>query len=87
LAAIRTSGILSDVSAEKLLTIAKISYEEFGSDLRAVLKKPLPQARKALKKFPSVGDPGAKGDGVKSRSSSAHLSRPRLGEGGKAGVA
>jgi len=24
-----------------------------------VLKKPLPQAKKALKKFPSIGDPGA----------------------------
>ena len=49
----------SDISAEKLLTIAKIAHEEFASDLRSVLKKPLPQAKKALKKFPSIGDPGA----------------------------
>jgi endonuclease III len=27
--------------------------------LRSVLRKPLPQAKKALKKFPSIGDPGA----------------------------
>ena len=59
LAAIGKAGILPDVSAEKLLTIAKIAYEEFESDLRATLKKPLPQAKKALKRFPSIGDPGA----------------------------
>src|SRR5580658_11328990 len=32
LAAIGKAGILPDVSAEKLLTIAKIAYEEFDSD-------------------------------------------------------
>ena len=59
LAAIGKAGILPDASAEKLLTIAKIAYEEFGSDLHSALKKPLPQAKKALKRFPSIGDPGA----------------------------
>jgi endonuclease III len=59
LAAIGKAGILPDVSAEKLLIIAKIAYEEFDSDLRALLKKPLPQAKKALRRFPSIGDPGA----------------------------
>jgi len=59
LAAIGKAGILPDVSAEKLLTIAKIAYEEFDSDLRTVLKKPLPQAKKALKRFLSIGDPAA----------------------------
>jgi endonuclease III len=59
LAAIGKAGILPDVSAEKLLAIAKIAYEEFDSDLRAVLRKPLLQAKKALKRFPSIGDPGA----------------------------
>lgn len=59
LAAIGKTGILPDVSAEKLLAIAKIAYEEFDSDLRPVLKKPLPQAKKALKRFPGIGDPGA----------------------------
>ena len=59
LAAIGKAGILPDVSAEKLLTIAKIAYEEFDSDLCSALKKPLAQAKKALKKFPGIGDPGA----------------------------
>jgi endonuclease-3 len=58
LAAIGKAGILPDVSAEKLLAIAKIAYK-FDSDLCSVLKKPLPQAKKALKRFPSIGDPGA----------------------------
>ena len=43
LAAIGKAGIFPDVSAEKLLSIAKIAYEEFDSDLRSVLKKPLPK--------------------------------------------
>jgi endonuclease-3 len=59
LAAIGKAGILPDVSAEKLLTIAKIAYEEFDSDLRLALTKPFPQAKKALKRFPGIGDPGA----------------------------
>ncbi len=60
LAAIGKAGILPDVSAEKLLSIAKIAFEEFDSDLSPVLKKPLPQAKKALKRFPSIGDPARK---------------------------
>jgi endonuclease III len=59
LAAVGKAGILPDVSAEKLVAIAKIAYEEFDSDLSAALKKPLPQAKKTLKRFPSIGDPGA----------------------------
>ena len=51
-----------DLSSEKLLTIARIAYEEFGSDLRSVLKKPLPQAKKALKKFPGIGRSGCRED-------------------------
>ena len=51
LAAIGKAGILPDISAEKLLTIAKIAYEEFDSDLRTTLRKPLPEAKKALKRF------------------------------------
>ena len=59
LAAIAKAGILPDLSAEKLLTIAKIAHEEFQSDLRPWLRKPLSEAKKALKRFPSIGDPGA----------------------------
>jgi endonuclease III len=46
LAAIGKAGILPDMSAEKLFTIAKIAHEEFDSDLRPVLRKPLPKRRR-----------------------------------------
>jgi endonuclease III len=59
LADIAKAGILADVSADKLLTVAKIAYEEFNSDLRPTLRLPLPQAKKALRKFPGIGEPGA----------------------------
>ncbi len=59
LAKIGKAGISPDISAKKLFTIAKIACEGFDGDLRPALKKPLPQAKKALKKFPSIGDPGA----------------------------
>jgi len=59
LAAIGKAGILPDVSAEKLLIIGKIAHQEFQSDLGSVLRKPLPQAKKALRRFPGIGDPGA----------------------------
>jgi endonuclease III len=52
LAAIGKAGILQDVSAEKLLTIAKLAYEEFGSDLRTALKMPLPQVEKSFEEIP-----------------------------------
>jgi endonuclease III len=59
LAGIAKAGILPDVSVEKLITVAQIAYQEFDSDLSAVLRLPIPKAKKALKKFPGIGDPGA----------------------------
>ena len=59
LTGIAKAGILPDVSVEKLFSVAKIAYEEFNSDLSAVLKLPISKAKKALKKFPGIGDPGA----------------------------
>ncbi len=59
LAGIAKAGILPDVSVEKLISVAQIAYQEFDSDLSSVLRLPIPQAKKALKKFPGIGDPGA----------------------------
>lgn len=56
---IAKAGILANVSAEKLLTAAKIAYEEFDCDLWPALRLPVPQAKKALRKFPAIGEPGA----------------------------
>jgi len=53
------AGIMPGGSAEKLRRTAAIALEQFGGDLKAVVKRPLPEARKALMKFPSLGAPGA----------------------------
>jgi endonuclease III len=52
-------GIVAEQTVEKLRTIASIALEEFGGDLSAVLLREPKQAVKALRKFPSIGEPGA----------------------------
>jgi endonuclease-3 len=52
-------GIMPEQFAEKLRECAKIVLEEFDGDLRAVLRLPWPKAKKALQKFPGIGEPGA----------------------------
>jgi endonuclease III len=52
-------GILPSNSAVKLRAIAEIALTDFGGDLKPILKLPLRHAKRALKKFPSIGDPGA----------------------------
>jgi len=39
--------------------IARIIMTQFGGDLDGILRQPYDQAKKALKQFPSIGDPGA----------------------------
>jgi endonuclease III len=45
--------------ARRLKEIALIVLNEFEGDLRKALDLPAPQAIRALKKFPSIADPGA----------------------------
>jgi endonuclease-3 len=52
-------GILADHFAKKLHRCAQIALEEFDGDLRPILKLLLPKAKKALQKFPGIGEPGA----------------------------
>src|SRR5262249_8641297 len=59
LAEIASHGILAEQRPEKLRRCARIAIEEFDGDLRQVLKWPLPRARRALQKFPGIGEPGA----------------------------
>ena len=56
-AAIR--GMVPEQSVEKLRRGAEIALDEFSGDLRPILKLPLAQAKKALRRFPAIGDPGA----------------------------
>ena len=39
--------------------IARITMSQFGGDLDQILQWPYAKAKKALKQFPSIGDPGA----------------------------
>jgi endonuclease III len=59
LRAVTEHGILAARFAEKLREAARIVVEECGGDLDRVVAGPLPAARKALKKFPGIGNPGA----------------------------
>jgi endonuclease-3 len=52
-------GIMAEQFAEKLRKCARIALEEFDGDLRSVLRLPLAKAKKALQKFPGIGEPGA----------------------------
>src|SRR5581483_5286006 len=52
-------GIVAEQFADKLRTCARIALEEFDGDLRPVLTLTLPKAKKALQKFPGIGEPGA----------------------------
>ena len=55
----RMGGAFPEKRASRLQEIAALVKYEFAGDLRTTLKKPLPEARKALKKFPCIGDPSA----------------------------
>jgi endonuclease-3 len=57
--ALRGSGIVPELRAQRLKEIAARIEDEFGGDLRQVLKRSLAEAKKALKKFPTIGDSGA----------------------------
>jgi endonuclease-3 len=52
-------GIMAEQFAEKLRECARMILEEFDGDLRPALKLPFPKAKKALQKFPGIGEPGA----------------------------
>jgi len=55
----RLGGMHPVARVEKLRLIAQIALQEFDGDFDRVLKQPLAQSKKYLKKFPGIGDPGA----------------------------
>jgi endonuclease-3 len=59
LEATKLGGMHPDQRVNRLREIALITINEFGGDLRQALKLPLPKAKQALKKFPSIGEPSA----------------------------
>jgi len=52
-------GVHAATRAERLRQIAQLVEREFSGDLSSVLQQPVSAARRALKRFPSIGDPGA----------------------------
>ncbi len=52
-------GMHPEQRVDRLKEIADLALAEGGGDLSSVLALPVAAARKILKKFPSIGDPGA----------------------------
>jgi endonuclease III len=59
LLAVAEHGIVPENSVKKLLTAAEIVVNEFDGDLSQIRDRTPAQARKALKRFPGIADPGA----------------------------
>src|SRR5712692_8153812 len=55
----RLGGIMPEQRATRLKETAALVKHTFAGNLRTVLKMPLPEAKRALKRFPTIGDPGA----------------------------
>jgi endonuclease-3 len=52
-------GILPDRFAKKLRECARIALDDFNGDLDAITTLPVAQAKRALRHFPGIGEPGA----------------------------
>src|SRR5262245_35798700 len=55
----KMGGMRPETRVERWLEIAEITVDQFGGDLNCILELPYAKAKKALKQFPSIGDPGA----------------------------
>jgi endonuclease-3 len=56
---LREGGIFPELRATRLQEIAQLVQKDFGGDLRSALAGSLVAAAKALKRFPTIGVPGA----------------------------
>jgi endonuclease III len=59
LESVTSHGILPETFAAKLRECARIALERFDGDLHAPIKGPLGAAKRALRSFPGIGEPGA----------------------------
>ena len=57
--AIKVGGMLPELRAVRIIETAMRVKDQFGGDLRAALTGPLSAARKTLKTFPGIAEPGA----------------------------
>lgn len=58
-AALKPGGMVPELRAMRLKEVAARVQDEFGNDLRGALAGPIDRARKILKSFHSIADPGA----------------------------
>jgi len=59
LESVTARGILKSTFAAKLHECARIVIEDFEGDLAAVMRGPIHKAKRALRAFPGIGEPGA----------------------------
>jgi endonuclease-3 len=59
LALARMGGMRPETRVSRWREIARITMSQFGGDLDRILQEPYQKAKKALKQFPTIGDPGA----------------------------
>ena len=59
LALAKQGGMRPETRVFRWREIARITTTQFEGDLDRILKEPYAQAKKALKQFPNIGDPGA----------------------------
>jgi len=59
LALAKMGGMRPETRVFRWLEIARITMDQFQGDLSRILEEPYAQAKKALKQFPNIGDPGA----------------------------
>jgi endonuclease III len=56
--ALKPGGMVPELRSQRLKEIAMRVKDQFGGDLPSALRGPLDKARKELKKFPNIADPG-----------------------------
>jgi endonuclease III len=59
LESVTAHGILKSTFAVKLRECARTAVESFGGDLRRIVREPIHKAKRALRSFPGIGEPGA----------------------------
>jgi endonuclease-3 len=55
----KMGGMRPETRVFRWLEIARITMSQFDGNLDSILKQPYDKAKKALKQFPNIGDPGA----------------------------
>jgi endonuclease III len=55
----KRGGMRPETRVFRWLEIARITLTQFGGNLDAILDEPYAKAKRALKQFPNIGDPGA----------------------------